>query len=135
MSSVHYKAGKVGLAVAGMAFHIAFYVCMAVLIFWAGKYAYSIGYQVFNQQAVSPGEGQEVMVDIPSGTSDYQIAKILKANGLIRDAQVFYLQEFLSGYHGKLRPGVYQLSTAYTPMHIMSVLAGEEDEEEKEAVT
>ena len=133
MSSIRYKLAKGGLGFVGLLFRVVFYAAMAVLIFWAGKNTYDIGYQVFNQQAMSPGEGTDLSVDIPSGSGDYQIGKILEANGLIRDARVFFLQEFLFGYHNRLQSGVFQLSTAYTPARIMSVLAGEEDTGEDSA--
>lgn len=129
MGSIGDKIGKAGLALAGFAFHIAFYICMAVLIFWAGRQTYQFGYQVFNQQAMNPGEGQEVQVTVPAGMDDYNIGKLLEQNGLISDARVFFVQEYLYGYHGKLQSGTYSLSTAYTPARLMSILAGDEEEE------
>ena len=62
MGNTRDQVGKAGLFVAGGIFRTAFYVCVAVLIFWIGKSAYQFGYNVFNQQAVSPGAGQEVTV-------------------------------------------------------------------------
>ena len=130
MGNISYKLEKAGLALAGAAFRIAFYVCMAVLIFWCGKHAYQFGYDVFNQQAMSPGDGTEVVVTIPEGVNDYQIGQILKRNGLIEDARVFYVQEFLTEYRGVMKAGTYTLSTAYTPRRIMSILAGADEEED-----
>ena len=85
MGNTRDQVGKAGLFVAGGIFRTAFYVCVAVLIFWIGKSAYQFGYNVFNQQAVSPGAGQEVTVVIPEGSSTYEVAKILKSKGLIDD--------------------------------------------------
>ena len=79
MGNTRDQVGKAGLFVAGGIFRTAFYVCVAVLIFWIGKSAYQFGYNVFNQQAVSPGAGQEVTVVIPEGSSTYDVAKILKS--------------------------------------------------------
>ena len=62
-----------GLFLASGVFRTAFYVCVALLIFWLGKSAYQFGYDVFNQQAVSPGAGQEVTVVIPDGASTYRL--------------------------------------------------------------
>ena len=39
------------------------------------------------------------------------------------------VQELLSNYHGKLEPGTYLLSTAYTPTRIMGILAGDKEQE------
>ena len=54
MGNTRDQVGKAGLFVAGGIFRTAFYVCVAVLIFWIGKSAHQFGYNVFNQQAVSP---------------------------------------------------------------------------------
>ena len=129
MGNTRERAGAAGVAVAGGFFKIALYVCVVVLLFWVGKSSYQFGHDVFNQQAVSPGDGQEVTVVIKQDDSLYKIAKTLEKKGLVNNALVFYVQENLSNYHGKLQPGTYLLSTAYTPNRIMGILAGDEEQE------
>ena len=126
--SMRNTLGKAGLALAGAAFHIAFYACVAVLVFWIAKNAYQFGFEVFNQQPMSPGDGQIVTIVVPQGADDLAIGEILQAKGLIENHYVFFVQELLSNYRGKFKSGTYQLSTAYTPSRIMSILAGEEEE-------
>ena len=128
MGNTNDGGGKVGLFLATRVFRTAFYVWVALLIFWLGKSAYQFGYDVFNQQAVSPGAGQEVTVVIPDGASTYDVAKILKSKGLIQDSLVFFAQEKLSTYKGQMKAGTYLLSTAYTPTRIMGILAGDEEQ-------
>lgn len=60
MGDTRDRMGAAGVAVAGGFFKIALYVCVAVLIIWIGKVTYQFGYDIFNQHAMSPGEGQEV---------------------------------------------------------------------------
>ena len=127
MGETRDRVGKAGVIVAGGFFKIALYVCVAVLVIWIGKVTYQFGYNVFNQQAMSPGEGQEVTVVIKEDATTYDIAKTLKSKGLIDDALVFWLQEKLSNYSGKMKPGTYLLSTAYTPNRILGILAGDTD--------
>lgn len=127
MSNVRERAGAYGVAFAGGVFKIALYVCIIVLIFWLGKSSYEFGYDVFNQQAVSPENGQEVTVVIKEGTSVYEIGQILERKGLIKDAKVFWVQELLSSYRGKMKSGTYLLSTAYTPNRMMEILSGIEE--------
>ena len=129
MSSFRDKAGKVGLALAGGVFRLALYACVAVMIFYLGKTAYQFGYDVFNQTAMSPGNGREVTVVIQDAGSVLSVAKTLESKGLIENAYVFWVQELLSNYHGKLQPGTYLLSTAYTPNRIMGILAGDKEQE------
>lgn len=117
-----------GVFVASGFFRIAVYVGVAVLMIWLGRTAYSFGYDIFNQQPMSPGEGQEVTVVIKDGSSVYQIGRALEKKGLIEDAKIFYVQEKLSAYRGELKPGTYILSTAYDPDRIMAILAGAEED-------
>ena len=119
MSDTRERAGAAGVVVAGTFFKIVLYICVIVLLFWVGKASYQFGHDVFNQQAMSPGEGQEVTV----------VIKTLQKKGLVKSATVFYVQERLSTYHGKLQAGTYLLSTAYTPNRIMGILAGDDEQE------
>lgn len=129
MANTKDRVGKAGMVLASGVFKIALYVCVVVLIIWIGRTTYQFGYDVFNQQAMSPGEGQEVTVVIPEGDSVYDIGRILERKGLVKDALVFYVQEKISNYRGQLKPGTYLLSTAYTPTRIMGILAGDEEQE------
>ena len=117
-----------GVFVASGFFRIVVYVGVAVLMIWLGRTAYSFGYDIFNQQPMSPGEGQEVTVVIKDGSSVYQIGRALEKKGLIEDAKVFYVQEKLSIHKGELKSGTYILSTAYDPDRIMAILAGAEED-------
>ena len=131
MSSVRDKVGKAGLFIAGSVFHIALFVLSAVLLIWLGQTAYGFGYQIFNEHAMNPGEGRGVTVVIEEGSSVYEVGKTLESKGLIENAYVFVVQEFISAYHDKIRPGTYELSTALTPTRILEKLA--EDTEEQGA--
>ena len=129
MADTRDKVGRAGVFLAGGVFKTAVYIFIIVFLIWVGKSAYQFGYDVFNQQAMSPGEGQEVTVVIKEDTSLYKIAKTLQKKGLVKSATVFYVQERLSTYHGKLQAGTYLLSTAYTPNRIMGILAGDDEQE------
>ena len=123
------RVGAAGVIVAGGFFKIALYVCVAVLVIWIGKVTYQFGYNIFNQQAMSPGEGQQGTVVIKEGASAYKVGKTLEQKGLIKDALAFTIQERMSAYHGQIKAGTYLLSTAYTPTRIIAVLSGEESKE------
>ena len=56
----------------------------------------------------------------------YQIGKILKSKGLIKDAKVFVVQESLSNYKDKLQSGTYILNTSMTTDEMLAVLARED---------
>ncbi len=125
-------AKRRGLGVLLRLLRFLIYVAIIVLIIWLGRNVYEFGYHVFNQQAMSPGNGQEVSVVINEGATPYQIGQALEKKGLVDSALVFYVQERLSIYHGKLKPGTYVLSTAYKPDQIMEILAGDDEDSEEE---
>ena len=100
MGDTKDRVGAAGVIVAGGFFKIALYVCVAVLVIW-----------------------------IKEDATSYDIAKTLKSKGLIEDTLVFWVQEKLSNYSGKMKPGTYLLSTAYTPNRIMGILAGDAEQE------
>lgn len=129
MGNTRERLGAAVVTLVKVIFRIVLYICVAFLIYWGGKAAFHFAYTVFNEQAVSPGEGEEVVVAIEEGSNSYQIGKTLENAGLIENALIFVIQERLSNYHGQLKAGTYSLSTAYTPTRIMSVLAEEPQQE------
>ena len=103
--------------------------------------AYDYGYRIYSEPPMAEGEGIDIVVTIPMGSSVSDTGKILKDNGLIRDDRLFYMQELLSDYHGKLEPGTYALNTSMTVEEMLAEMSpslSEETTEEgdtKEAVT
>lgn len=84
---------------------------------------------MFNQQAMSPGNGQEVTIVVEEGASVYKVAKTLEKKVLWKMRLFFMCRKKLSNYSGQIKPGTYLLSTAYTPVRIMGILAGDEEQE------
>ncbi|MFV0529049.1 MAG: endolytic transglycosylase MltG [Lachnospiraceae bacterium] len=114
---------------------IIFYLAIILLLIFVGKAAYSFGYDVFSQQAQSEEPGEEVTVVIKEGSSVLQMGSALQKKGLIRNQYAFFVQEKISSYKGKLQAGTYILNTSYSPEYIMSVLAGEVEDDSKEAAS
>lgn len=82
MADTRDKLGRAGVFLAGGVFKIALYICVIVFLIWVGKSTYQFGYNVFNQQAMSPGEGQQVTVVIKEGSSAYNVGRTLEQKGL-----------------------------------------------------
>ena len=129
MGDTRDRVGNAGVIVAGGAFKIALYVCIVVLIIWLGRLSYQFGHDIFNQQPMSPREGQEITVVVKEDDSVYDIAKTLESKGLVEDAKVFWIQEKLSNYKGQMKPGTYLLSTAYEPSRLLAIMAGDAEQE------
>jgi predicted O-methyltransferase YrrM len=109
MADTRDKVGRAGVFLAGGVFKTAVYIFIIVFLIWVGKSAYQFGYDVFNQQAMSPGEGQQVTVVIKEGASAYKVGKTLEQKGLVKDALAFTIQERMSAYHGQIKAGTYSL--------------------------
>lgn len=109
-------------------------ICIFVIavILLLGKTAYSLGYDVFNQKAMDTEmNAREVSLTITEGMSVYEVGKLLEKKKLIEKPFVFVIQEKLSDYKGKIKPGTYVLNSAQTVDDILEVLSqGNEEEEE-----
>lgn len=109
---------------------IALAMLIGVIVYRITLQAYDFGYRIFAEEPMSPAPGYTMSVAIVEGKSVMEIGEILEEKGLIRSAYLFYLQEYFSSYHGDLKPGVYELSTAMTPEEMMKIMAETTEEEE-----
>lgn len=109
---------------------ILVYVCAVVVIIFAGKTAYSFGYLVFDQHpmAATEEEGQDVTVVVKEEDSVYQVGQTLEQKKLIERPVVFWMQEKLSDYQGKIKPGTYILNTCQNVEEMLAILSGENTE-------
>lgn len=98
--------------------------------------AYDYGFRVFAEEPVESGMGRTISVSIGGTDSAKEVAEMLQEKGLIRDANLFRIQELLSENHGKIQPGIYDLNTAMTAQEMLAVIAvepeGTEEEEPEE---
>lgn len=110
---------------------------IVVLVFFvsylikAATAAYDYGYRIFTEAPVSLGEGRIISVSVEDPVSVRAVGEMLEERGLIRDANLFVIQELLSESHGKMQPGIYDLSTAMTAEEMMAVMAQDAPDEEE----
>ncbi len=103
-----------------------------VYIFRAATAAYDYGYRVFAEEPVSQGEGRTISVSISEPVSVKDVGKMLEERGLIRDANLFVIQELLSENHGNIQAGIYDLNTSMTAEEMINVMAADAPEESEE---
>ncbi len=101
--------------------------------FRASMVAYDFGYRVFTEPAMAEAPGTAVVVTIDGSMGAKDIANTLLENGLIRDANLFWLQYQLSAYKGDIQPGTYALNTSMTPKELMVVMADALEEEDEDS--
>ncbi len=127
------NAKKITLGFLDLAVKAAFIIIVIMLISKYARIAYSYGYQIFNQRAVSSGTGRTVSFTVKSGDDVDTIADNLAGLGLITDKRLFKIQERFSEYHEQEKPGTYELSTAMTPEEMRAIMAGGTEGAEEDA--
>lgn len=111
---------------------IAAVIFLVMFVYNTSIKAYDYGYRVFAEEPMTFGEGRTISIYVKSEDSIKDIGVNLQEKGLIRDANLFYIQELLSEYHGKIQPGIYDLNTSMKPEEMMAVMAAGYVEPEEE---
>ena len=132
------KAKQVTGAVFNMIFRLVLSIIIILVVYRLAMYSYHLGYMVFADVAKEAEPGRDITIAVDTEDSTMDVAKTLENRGLIDDARVFFLQEMLSEYRGKIQPGVYTLNTSMTAEKMlaeMSANAPSDDKESEDAQT
>ena len=117
----------------GKIFRIVVVSLMVFYIYKAGQKAYDFGFRIFAEEPMSVEPGRDVEVTITQGKGVMDIGKMLQEKGLIRDAQLFFVQEKLSSHKGKIQPGIYTLNTSMLAEDMLKIMSANAPEDEEEA--
>ncbi len=114
-------------------------VLIAVVVVYTYRYAvqaYDFGYRIFAEGPVSASDGSKaISISVTEEATVEEIGAVLEENGMIRDARLFYVQELLSSYHDKIKPGIYELRSDMTAREMLAVMSAESSETEEEEET
>ena len=105
MSDTRERAGAAGVVVAGTFFKIVLYICVIVLLFWVGKASYQFGHDVFNQQAMSPGQGRYFLVQDCQNSSEKRSGQ--ECNGILCSGETVHLSWKASGRNVSVKYSIY----------------------------
>ena len=115
-------------------------VLIVVVVVYTYRYAmqaYDFGYRVFAEEPVSAADSAKaISISVAENATIEEIGGVLEEKGMIRDARLFYVQELLSSYHNKIKPGIYELRSDMTAREMLaesSESGGQEPSEEEEA--
>lgn len=111
---------------------IAVAVFLISFVYETAVKAYDYGYRVFAEDPVTVGDGRTISIAVEPDDSVRDIGKNLEEKGLIRDANLFFVQEMLSEYHGKIQPGIYDLNTSMKSSEMLEIMSEESAEGEEE---
>ena len=110
-------------------FKIVLAIIIVMLVYKWSLTAYEYGQRVFNEPPMTTGEGRTITVIVEEGDGAKEIGATLEQYGLIRDADLFRIQEMLSAYKDKMKPGAYELNTSMTTDEMMQIMSTQAEEE------
>ena len=120
---------EVVVSVFSTVFKIVLAIIIVMLVYKWSLTAYEYGQRVFNEPPMTVGEGRNITVIVEEGDGAKEIGATLENSGLIRDAGLFRIQEMLSAYKDKMKPGAYELNTSMTTDEMMAIMSTEAEEE------
>ena len=120
--------------VASTVLKVVVYAAVIMFIYRAAYMAYDYGYRIFEEPPMSSGNGRVVTVTIPEDMGAKEMGTLFEQKGLIRDANLFVLQYYLSEFQKDLLPGTFELSTAMTVEEMLEAMTVEPVVEDEEAV-
>lgn len=123
------KSKDVVVSVFSTVFKIVVAIIIVMLVYKWSMSAYEYGQRVFNEPPVAVGEGRDVAITVNQGDTVKEVSKLLEETGLIRDAELFVIQEMLSEYKDKMKAGTYVLSTSMTTEEMMQIMSKDVEEE------
>lgn len=126
------NAKEIVASVFGMVFKIVFIVLVVMFVYKYAFIAYDYGYRIFGETPITSGEGRTVTVVLPENPEAKQVGEILEMKGLIREAELFVVQELVSDYHNKLLPGEYELNTSMTAEQMMEIMSTPKETESED---
>jgi UPF0755 protein len=103
-------------------------VVIITFVYRTAVTAYDFGYRVFAEEPISRSGGRTITVAVAEDYTIRGLAEMLKDRGLIRDADLFIVQELLSEHRGEIKPGIYDLSTVMTVAEMLAVMSSGNEE-------
>lgn len=125
---------KIGAIIGGtveLIIKIVAFVLIVMFIFRTATKAYDYGYRVFAEEPMTVGEGRTISIYVEETASVKEIGQMLQDKGLIRDANLFVIQELVSENHDKIQPGIYDLNTSMSSEEMLSVMSTAQEEVEE----
>lgn len=113
-------------AVGAMLFRIVFWAATIIVVFKLAVWGYDFGFNLFADIPIDQENGRTVHVVISESYDAKMVGKMLEEKGLIRDANMFYIQERLSDYKNQIVAGTYELNTGMSMEEMLAVICNSE---------
>lgn len=125
------ESKKVAGTILSVSIRVAIFALALFLVYFFGRRSFEFGTSIFDEKSVDvAGQGYDVMITIPAGSTNKEVADILYNNGLITDTHLFLVQLKLSDYSKSIKPGEYVLNTSMKPTELMEKISPISEETE-----
>ncbi len=131
MSDAANDINRVTTAIIKASIRLIIYALVILILYEGITAGYQFGYEVFNPTSMTKGAGYEKTVVVKEDQSGFQVGRLLKEDGLIRNEYAFAVQVWL--YEYEIRPGTYVLDTTMDPRDILDILDAGPGEKEGSA--
>lgn len=96
-------------------------VCLIAVVFYIGvTKAYTLGYDIFSDEAKNREPGISLEITIVDGQSPFKIGQTLEEKGIIENGLAFGMQCMV--YDTELYPGTYTVTSAMSSKEIMNLM-------------
>lgn len=116
------KLKKISSWILGFSVKMVLILIMVSVLYMACTKAFNFGALIFSEEGVArSGQGEDVLVNIPVGSTNQEVGTILYDAGLVADVNVFVIQMFI--YQGEINDGVYMFNTENSPEDIIEKIS------------
>ena len=126
------SANKLVFRFVSISFSVLILLVIFIGVFKASAFCYDFGYRIFTEKPMESAPGRDVVVQIDTDDSAFDIGKMLEQKGLVRDSSLYVAQYYLSAYVNDLLPGTYTLNTSMTTKEMLIVMSTAEKDTEVE---
>ena len=126
------SANKLVFRFVSISFSVLILLVIFIGVFKASAFCYDFGYRIFTEKPMESEPGRDVVVQIDTDDSAFDIGKMLEQKGLVRDSSLYVAQYYLSAYVNDLLPGTYTLNTSMTTKEMLIVMSTAEKDTEVE---
>ena len=117
------SANKLVFRFVSISFSVLILLVIFIGVFKASAFCYDFGYRIFTEKPMESAPGRDVVVQIDTDDSAFDIGKMLEQKGLVRDSSLYVAQYYLSAYVNDLLPGTYTLNTSMTTKEMLIVMS------------
>lgn len=113
----------------GTVINIVILLAAVMLVYRGSAVAFDYGERIFGEEPMEQAPGTDVEVTVAAGDDVASVAAQLEEKGLIRDVNLFRIQNLITANPEGFREGTYALNTSMTPEEMINILSGNAQEE------